>query len=59
MPNPVWQLYAEYIATSGPKSTMIERDDNIPELSELLVELDQARTMGAKAWLQTKEASHV
>jgi uncharacterized protein (UPF0276 family) len=50
VPNPVWQLYAEYIATSGPKSTMIERDGNIPELNELLVELDQARTIGEKAW---------
>jgi uncharacterized protein (UPF0276 family) len=58
VPNPVWQLYAEYIATSGPISTMIERDGNIPELNELLVELDQARTIGAKAWHTSTAASH-
>ena len=28
---------------------MIERDDNIPELPELLAELDTARTLAAQA----------
>ena len=41
--EPVWQLYAEAIKRFGPISTMIERDDNIPSLSELLTELQKAK----------------
>jgi len=39
----VWQLYEYVLPRLGPVSTMIERDDAIPELSELLGELDIAR----------------
>ncbi len=42
----VWELYAAALRRFGPISTMIERDDNIPPLSELLTELDQARRIG-------------
>jgi uncharacterized protein len=41
--QPVWDLFAETLKRFGKISTMIERDDNIPPLSELLMELDQAR----------------
>ena len=41
--QPVWDLYAKTIAKFGRISTMIERDDNIPPLSDLLEELNQAR----------------
>lgn len=41
----VWDLYATTIKRFGPISTMIERDDNIPPLSELLIELNQARVI--------------
>ncbi|ARG98122.1 MNIO family bufferin maturase [Legionella micdadei] len=41
--QPVWDLYAETITKLGRVSTMIERDDKIPPLTELLIELDQAR----------------
>ena len=41
--NPVWDLYAKACERFGPVSTMIERDDHIPPLAELLVELDHAR----------------
>lgn len=41
--QPVWDLYAETIKRFGLISTMIERDDHIPPLNELLLELDQAR----------------
>ena len=41
----VWALYAAVIAKVGPVATMIERDDNIPELPELLAELDRARSI--------------
>lgn len=39
----VWDLYGEAVKRYGEVSTMIERDDNIPELPELLEELQIAR----------------
>jgi len=41
----VWQLFAAAVARFGNVSTMIERDDNIPELPVLLTELDRARSI--------------
>ncbi len=40
--DPVWDLYKTALRRFGKVSTMIERDDNIPPLSELLGELQQA-----------------
>ncbi len=40
----VWDLYAETLRHHGRISTMIERDDNIPPLSDLLAELNYARS---------------
>jgi uncharacterized protein len=54
--DPVWDLYAEAVRRFGDVSTMIERDDNIPELSELLEELDQARRI-ARSVRQEMEAA--
>lgn len=45
----VWQLFAAAVARFGPIATMIERDDNIPELAELLAELDRARSIARTA----------
>jgi uncharacterized protein (UPF0276 family) len=45
----VWALYAHTVKRHGAIPTMIERDDNIPPLTELLVELDQARRVQAEA----------
>lgn len=45
VPDPVWDLYADAVRRFGPVSTMIERDDNIPELGELVAELDRARAI--------------
>jgi uncharacterized protein len=39
----VWQLYQQAVDLFGSIPVMIERDDNIPPLSELVNELDQAR----------------
>lgn len=39
----VWDLYAQTVARFGPVPTMIERDDHIPPLADLIMELDQAR----------------
>ena len=41
--DPVWALYEETAKRLGAVSTMIERDGNIPALSSLLEELEQAR----------------
>ena len=46
--QPVWDLYAQTIARFGKISTMIERDDNIPPLEELVLELEMARSIMAK-----------
>lgn len=40
---PVWELYRYALNKFGKVTTMIERDDNIPPLSELLIELNHAR----------------
>lgn len=47
----VWDLYVEAVGRFGRVSTMIERDDHIPPLTELRAELDHARTL-ADALLQ-------
>lgn len=49
----VWRLYEAAIRRFGNISTMIERDDNIPALDELLLELDHARAL---ATAETKAA---
>ena len=46
----VWNLYRKTAALLGPVSTMIERDDDIPPLKDLLIELSQAKTIGEKMW---------
>lgn len=43
VPASVWDLYAYVLPRLGPVATMIERDDDIPPLCDLLVELDVAR----------------
>jgi uncharacterized protein len=44
----VWALYARALEILGPRSTMIERDDNIPPLPELLAELAQVRRIAER-----------
>ncbi len=45
----VWRLYGKALERFGAVSTMIERDNNIPPLSELVAELDTARAVAAQA----------
>lgn len=50
----VWDLYRAALRRFGPVSTMIERDDNIPPLDELMVEVERTRSiarevLGARA----------
>jgi uncharacterized protein len=47
--EPVWQLYRHTWAHFGAVATMIERDDDIPELGVLIAELNRARTIAADA----------
>lgn len=42
--DPVWALFAEVIAAAGPLPTLIEWDNDVPELGVLL---DEARRAGA------------
>jgi uncharacterized protein (UPF0276 family) len=44
--DPVYDLYAEAVERFGRVSTMIERDDHIPPLTDLLQELEQVRRIG-------------
>lgn len=50
--DPVWQLYEQAVARFGQVSTMIERDDNIPELPVMMAELDMARRLAGNALQQ-------
>jgi hypothetical protein len=45
VPSAVWSLYAAALDRVGPVATMIERDDDIPPLSDLLSELEVARNI--------------
>ncbi|HTT38167.1 MAG TPA: DUF692 domain-containing protein [Burkholderiales bacterium] len=53
--DPVWDLYAKAVQRFGAVSTMIERDDQIPPLSDLVAELGQARRVATVA--RRKEAA--
>lgn len=46
--DPVWDLYEYAISRLGAVSTMIERDDKIPELEVLVDELNVARAIAQK-----------
>lgn len=41
----VWELYAFTLGLTGPKPTLIERDNNVPALAVLLAEARQADTV--------------
>jgi len=45
--NPVWELYEKTAELMGPVSTMIERDGNIPALSEVIDELNYAKNIAS------------
>ncbi len=45
----VWQLYAGLLARTGPRPTLIERDDNIPGFAALMAERDRAAMLLATA----------
>ncbi|SHF13562.1 hypothetical protein SAMN04487965_1450 [Microbulbifer donghaiensis] len=48
VPDPVWALYRHALRRFGAVSTLIERDDHIPELPQMIEELDSARQVFAE-----------
>jgi len=52
--DPVFDLYADACRRFGRVSTMIERDDKIPPLSELITELDRVRALAADTLAQAR-----
>ena len=44
----VWDLYVAALKRFGRVSTMIERDDNIPRLDELIIEVNRTREIAEK-----------
>lgn len=54
--DPVWALYEYALRRFGAVSTMIERDDNIPEFSELRAELTMAEAIAASTLSQQQLA---
>lgn len=43
----VWDLYAKAVGRFGHVSAMVERDDNIPEMPELMIELDRLKEISS------------
>jgi uncharacterized protein (UPF0276 family) len=43
--DPVWSLYAHTIARGGPRPTLIEWDNNVPDFAVLRAEVDRADTI--------------
>jgi uncharacterized protein (UPF0276 family) len=50
----VWALYARLVARTGPRPTLIERDDNLPAFADLMAERSHAASVMASA---TREAA--
>ena len=45
----VWALYARLVARTGPRPTLIERDDHLPEFATLMAERAHAAALMASA----------
>ena len=48
VPEAVWNLYRHAVARFGPVSSLVEWDDDVPELARLLAEAELARTAEAE-----------
>jgi hypothetical protein len=47
--DPVWDLYRRALGRTGPVSTLIEWDEDIPQLATLLAEADKAKAIRQEA----------
>jgi uncharacterized protein (UPF0276 family) len=54
----VWDLYAEAVRRFGPVSTLLERDDHIPPLADLLLEVERARGLATTICDERSSAAH-
>lgn len=43
--EPVWALYQQVLTRTGPRPTLIERDEHVPAFPELMAERDRAHAM--------------
>ncbi len=59
VPDPVWELYVHALQRFGPVSTMIERDDHIPEFDDLYSELQHARQLAVEVYPELSSRSVV
>jgi len=57
--DPVWDLYRIALQRFGAVSTMIERDDDIPELPALLAELSHARRIAEQTLGKTASTDYL
>ena len=48
----VWALYARLVARVGPRPTLIERDDHLPEFATLMAERARAAALMAPARME-------
>lgn len=55
----VWRLYKIALQHCGSVSTMIERDDNIPEFEVLYEELNTAKQMAAETFIELNKYQEV
>ncbi|MET0413374.1 MAG: DUF692 family multinuclear iron-containing protein, partial [Polyangiaceae bacterium] len=53
--DPVWELYGALIERTGPVSTLIEWDDQIPDWAVLEAEVSRARTVRDAALARRSE----
>jgi uncharacterized protein len=49
VPHPVWELYSDTVARTGPRPTLIEWDTDVPDIDVLLREAQRAREVAAAA----------
>ncbi len=55
----VWDLYDHALERFGAISTMIERDDNIPDFPDLLAEMNQARQIAKSKNIESPSTANV
>ena len=57
--DPVWELLEKTYAHFGPVPTLLERDFNIPPLTELLAEVDRIRELQAPHQPEEQAGGHI
>lgn len=55
--DPVWALYADFVAAHGPKPTLVEWDTDVPDYRTLMEEVSKADAILNKASLRNGETA--